>query len=233
MKELKINADSGGFGNEPQVSERLLKARCKFWTATQWENHLTTIECPRTEALLEDGADIEKLSADKTPWEFIGTQAERPNSYALKIIRSAIKTLTPRERQVTRLRFWRDQFPVGIAAELNISEATVRIYLARATVKIKCHVLKDLPENALTVQHQRELQANMSRPQPIVGSSKHHEVPKAELSGNPPAHKIPAYPSPHVHDLPQQTLRTPAMESSWTGIQSSGVLRGEFPASQM
>ena len=163
----------------PPVGKRQLKVQSKFWTDAKWESYLKTLETPRNEALLEHASSIEQFSSGRTPWDFIASPAPSVDEQAARHLRSAIKTLSPQERKVIRLKFWRGLFPVAISRRLKISEAAVRIYLTRALDKIE--------RKMATLRLNDTFLTKTSRPLPLVGSP---EDPTSPTPSQPASRQI-------------------------------------------
>lgn len=115
-------------------SDSELKQICKDWTPSEWEEYLTSLERRRREPLLHIPSDIDEAIEDYVIFMF-SDQSRFP--HLLEAFDLAMETLTPREHEILRKKYWEGLSEYVIAAELNLSRSSVQTLKSRGLSKIK------------------------------------------------------------------------------------------------
>ncbi len=130
MKSAKPWLNSDG----KTKSDEELKQISKNWTPSEWEEYLTSLEKRRREPLLHIPSDINEAIEDYVIFMF-SEQSRFP--HLLEAFDLAMETLTPREHQILRKKYWEGMSEYLIAHELKLSRSSVQTLKSRGLNKIK------------------------------------------------------------------------------------------------
>lgn len=106
----------------------------KSESVAYWESELLALEVPRQEVLISPYS-YDALAELQT--ESIFGCAQEPCAVGdSSRIWKAMQSLTPREREIIHLIFWRQMSERDVAAELGISRSSVKVLKSRAFRKL-------------------------------------------------------------------------------------------------
>lgn len=123
-----------GKNGEP-VPEVDLRSMTEAWGANTWEEFLkTTVECPLRETLSGSQAVENLEDGYRDAYQEMLAHEEYPN--LTQLVRSLIKRLTIREREVVYATFWQGKSQNEIAKALKVKRSVIRNYRDRALKKL-------------------------------------------------------------------------------------------------
>lgn len=117
------------------LSEHQLKVVSQSWTQEQWETYLASTETPLYESLISE-SEFHKLIEDQTESVFEFAQQPCSPESSSRVWR-AMRELTPRQREIIHLIFWREKSERDVASLLGISRPSVQVLKRRALQKMK------------------------------------------------------------------------------------------------
>lgn len=128
-KMLWRNSDSETLGDHD------LRGISRSWDSDQWEQYLSTLEVRPSETLLSD-PEFQRAIDKQT--ESIFALARRSCSREdSSIVWTAMTLLTPRQREVIHLIYWKNASEREVSQMLGISRATVRTLHKRGLRKLR------------------------------------------------------------------------------------------------
>ncbi len=131
--------------NCPLRDEDLINVT-KSWDRNQWESYLTSLEIRLSETLLSEN-EFQRALDQQT--ESIFTLTCRPcTPEDSSSVWGAMRILTPRQREVIHLTYWRNCSEREISGMLGISRATVRTLHKRGLRKLMKHLQVRGPINS-------------------------------------------------------------------------------------
>ncbi len=114
------------------------------WRAKDWEAYLdATIESPQQELLVSNQQGIEAMAdhANQTYYDLLDCE---DHPHLKREVRSALKRLTVREREVLHGIFWAGKSQREVAKITGLTKSSVTTYLERALKKLGNHFIERL-----------------------------------------------------------------------------------------
>ena len=116
-------------------SDDILRTKCKSWTPEMWEQYLTSTESKICESQV-DPTQFDEL-AEKN-FESIFVNAQTPSGVVdFARVHNALAELSPRQRQVIELIFFKSMKQREVSLALRISEKRVRELKVVALKKVR------------------------------------------------------------------------------------------------
>ena len=122
-----------------------LRAETPKWTPADWENYLDSLESYSSETLLDDPRDVDNKLSAKDYSRIYSQSSDIVGTVQLRqMVHTSMRLLTPRERKVIQMRFWKGLPWFEVALGLGVNQRVAKIFLKRALKKLKQRLL-DLP----------------------------------------------------------------------------------------
>lgn len=140
--------DGTGVSEESaRENEAELRAQSRSWTPEQWEAYLLTLECPRSEKLISPKRYDYFL--ETKVFDMFDLAQSNSSSALVDFVKQSLEILTPRERQVVELLFYKSKTFREASLELGVVISRIAALKANAIRKLRAHFIKRV--NALTI----------------------------------------------------------------------------------
>ncbi len=121
------------------ICDTKLKQISRKWTAQEWDSYLTHLEVPLREELeWKFDSQLEERLGTYTNDSFEDSHEQlEVTKYAQALCRRAIKQLTPTQKSVINLTFWKGLNETEVANKMGINRISIRTHLSRAIARLR------------------------------------------------------------------------------------------------
>lgn len=117
------------------LSDEVLKVQSKSWTSEMWEEYLSSLECGLCESQIPED-EFDSLNDRTVESIFVNAQTSS-SAVDFAQVHNAMSVLTPRQREVLELIFFKSLKQREVARILKISEQRVRDLKKIALKKVR------------------------------------------------------------------------------------------------